>query len=66
MGISGNALDFYYNSQDQIPRMLNEFASFCVEAAVIDPNFCPLASASMKSKNPASDLVARINDIIGN
>jgi len=64
MGISGNALDFDYNSFDQIPRILTEFCNLCIEAANADPKFCPLASASMKSSDPASDLVGRINNII--
>jgi len=64
MGICGNALDYYYRSWDQNPRMFGELARLCVEAALIDPNSCALASASLKSQDPVLDIAGRIDNII--
>src|SRR5436189_6118354 len=64
MGLSGNALDYNYRSLDQIPRILGEFATLCIDAANVNPKYCPLASASMKAKSPASNILNRINNII--
>jgi hypothetical protein len=64
MGMSGNALDYSYRSFDQVPRLLQEFAILCVDAANVNPKYCPLASASMKLSDPASDIVIRINNIV--
>jgi TAP-like protein len=66
MGITGNALDYSYSSQAQIPRILWQFASYCVGAATMDPKYCPLASPSMTSPDPVSDIISRIDYIVAN
>src|SRR5271155_1848880 len=63
MGISANALDFSFDSLQEIQRILGLFATYCVEAATINPKYCPLAAASMESVDPASDILDRINKI---
>lgn len=62
--MSGNALDYSYRKFDQLPRLLQEFAILCVNAANVNPKYCPFASISMKSPDPASDILTRINNII--
>ena len=66
MGIAANALDFSFDTMEEIQRIIGLFASYCVEAAVINPKYCPLAAASMKSANPASDIHDKINKIMSN
>src|SRR5271154_3426994 len=64
MGINANALDFSFDSLQEIQRLLGVFATYCVEAAVINPKYCPLAAASMESVDPASDILDRINKTV--
>lgn len=64
MGITANTLDFSFDTGIEIQRIIGLFASYCVEAAVINPKYCPLAAASMKSVDPASDILDRINKIM--
>jgi hypothetical protein len=66
MGIEGNALDFYYDCGKNMPHILGEFASQCVTDAAANPKACPFASSSMKSLDPAMDILERINYITGN
>src|SRR5437667_1334068 len=66
MGTTANALELSYSSRDQIPRILEGFASYCVAAATVDPKYCPLAAESMKFKDPVSDVIGRVRRIIAN
>src|SRR5436190_22665020 len=64
MGITANALDYSFHANDQIPRILREFAFYCVAAAKMNPSFCPLAVGSLKEGDPVSALTERINQIV--
>jgi hypothetical protein len=64
MGVTGNALDYSYEARSNIPDFLDQFAGYCAAAAEIDSKYCQLASASMKSSDPTSDIVNRINNIL--
>src|SRR5438045_455477 len=66
MGVNGNALDFSFNSYKEIPRILSDFAAFCVTAAKINKRYCPLASASLESSDGPADLIRRIKNITSN
>jgi hypothetical protein len=66
MGIEGNALDYYYTSNLNIPSVLFQFASQCVMAATVNPKACVLASGSMNARDPAEDILNRIWYISGN
>jgi len=65
-GLKANALDFEFDSHSEIPRILGTFASYCVQAAHMDPRYCPLAAASMNKTDPISDVLARIDFIVDN
>lgn len=64
MGITGNAIDESFKAGEDIPRILTLFASSCVTAAQLDSQNCPLASASLKANDPATDLINRINNMV--
>ena len=59
MGITGNALDYTYQSFSELPRILQEYATMCVDAANMNSEYCPFANG-----DSASDVVKRINNII--
>ena len=63
---SVNSLDFFYSSQNQIPRILGVFANYCVEAAQMNPQYCTLAAASMNASDPLDHLNDRIEYVINN
>jgi len=66
MGITTNALDYEFHSLDQIPRLLDEIAGLCIDAAQINIASCQFAAASLNSTDPTRALRNRINYIIGN
>ena len=68
MRMATNALDYSFDSRAQIPQILYEFAGYCVEAAEISLDLCPLAAKSMGSKANArtSGLALRINEMVAN
>ena len=66
MGIEGNALDYYYNSNLNIPPALFQLANQCAMAAAVNPKACPLASASMNARDPVEDIFNRIRHVSGN
>ena len=66
MGFTANALDYEFNSFDQIPRIVSEIAGFCVAAALVNPKACLFAVASLNESNPVADLNDRIDYILAN
>jgi hypothetical protein len=64
MGVTGNALDFAFDSNSNAPDILLQFAISCINATEIKPDGCPLALASMNTSDPASDIVRRVNNIL--
>jgi hypothetical protein len=65
-GIKANILEFEFDMDSEIPRILGTWAFYCVEAAQMDPKYCLFASTSMNTSNPVSDLMERIDSIIRN
>ena len=65
-GIKGNALEFRFDMDSEIPRILGSWAFYCIEAARMDPKYCPFASTSMNTSNPVSDLMRRTDLMIRN
>jgi len=63
MGISGNILDMNYNSDLDLPTILSEWSSQCVDAYNINSTSCAFAEKSMKASNPAADILTRIGNI---
>lgn len=63
MGVTGNILDYSYEANSNTFDVFNQFAGYCAAAAEIDPKYCPLASASMKSIDPTDDIFNRIKNI---
>jgi len=63
MGISGNILDSGYNSDLDVPSILSEWASQCVDAYNINETSCAFAAKSIKATNPAADILDRIASI---
>src|SRR5271154_1474861 len=59
MGITGNALDYVYQGGNQLPRILQEFATMCIDAANMNSKYCPFAKG-----DSTSDVVQRIDNII--
>jgi hypothetical protein len=64
MGVTGNALDYAYVSHSNLPDVLTSFAEACVAAAEMSPKSCPLASPSMGTSEPSTDIVQRVNNIL--
>jgi hypothetical protein len=65
-GVTGNALDFSFQSYSDIPRVLEDFSASCAGAATINPENCPLAAASAQSNDSANDILNRIYYIFSN
>src|SRR5208282_1964468 len=63
---TANILDYSYASHEEIPRILGDFAEHCIQAARNDTKYCPLAKNSLNTTNPSSDLLVRMNNVIGN
>jgi hypothetical protein len=63
-GLSGNSLDFAYESSADIHSGLDQFAQTCIAAAQMNSDACPFATKSMKTSNPSNDIVNRIDDIV--
>jgi len=63
---TGNILDYAYNSHQEIPRILEDFANHCVAAAQQDVKYCQLANLSLNATNPGADVLQRMNYVIGN
>jgi hypothetical protein len=63
---TSNILDYSYNSHSEIPRILGDFAEHCVQAAQQDIKYCQLAQNSLNATNPGSDVLNRLNYVIGN
>jgi hypothetical protein len=63
-GLSGNALDFIYESSSSTNSTLNQFSQICVAAAQMNPNACPFAAKSMTASSPANDIISRITAIV--
>jgi hypothetical protein len=59
-------LDYSYNSHSKIPRILGDFAEHCVQAAQQDVKYCRLTQNSLNATNPRSDVLNRMNNVIGN
>ena len=64
MGITGNVLDYSYDSHSNFPDVLQQFATACVAATQIDSTSCAFALSSMKAADPVKDVVERVNDIL--
>jgi hypothetical protein len=63
---TGNILDYSYNSHQEIPRILGDFANHCIAAAQQDVKYCQLASKSLNASNPGADLIQRMDYVISN
>jgi len=66
MGISGNILDWDYHSYDSVPNVLSRWASQCVDAYNINETSCSFAEKSIKTADPATDILSRIQSITAN
>lgn len=66
MGISGNSLDLSYSGSFDIPRIISNVATSCVESLKTDPQFCQFGVPSMAQMDPVNDILNRINAIFGN
>jgi hypothetical protein len=64
MGVTGNVLDYSYDSFSNLPDVLYQFATICVAAAEINSTSCPLALPSMKTPDPARDIVGRVYAVL--
>lgn len=58
-----NILDNTYHSHLSIPSVIEMFSAQCITAADQDIKYCPLASKSLNTTNPATDLAGRIYTI---
>lgn len=63
MGVTGNILDYSYETGSNLPDITYQLAIYCVTAAQIDTKYCPFAAASLNAANPAADVVNRINNL---
>jgi hypothetical protein len=59
-------LDYGYSSHSNIPNILKDFASQCVQAAQMKAEYCYFGQNSLSVSDPASDLYQRINYVVGN
>jgi TAP-like protein len=57
-------LDHAYNSNAEIPHVLEGFAAQCVQGAQQDPKYCPFATNSLTALDPALDLYERIEAVL--
>ena len=64
MGIQGNILDLYNSQLLDVDRVIHTFSTQCADASQININSCQLASASLKSGNPADDIFNRIKSVM--
>ena len=64
--MSGNILDWDYNSYEDLPNILSQWASQCVAAYNINETSCSFAEKSIKAADPATDILSRIQSITAN
>jgi hypothetical protein len=64
MGIEGNILDLYNSEQSDTNTILGYFVEQCVAAYKINQLLCPLASTSIKAKDPVANLLGKINSVV--
>lgn len=61
-----NPLDMEFDGHTEIPRILGTWASYCVEAARINPQYCELARASLNASDPKVHLMQRFDSVVRN
>lgn len=66
LGITGNILDHFCESQMDITHILEQFTQQCVAAATIALKNCLLTAASLKTAKPANDVLNRMYEVVSN